>query len=59
MRQDVYYPTIYHDGIEIAEAKIVKTTKNDGAVEEELVIRESYSGDNKKLKNFGGNIFMT
>ena len=52
VKQDVFYPTIYHNGFDIIDAKIVKTTKNDGAVEEELVITESYSGGNKKMKKF-------
>ena len=50
--QDVFYPTIFHNGFDISDAKIVKTTKNDGAVEEELVITETYTGENKKMKKF-------
>lgn len=52
IKQDVFYPTVFHNGFDITDAKIVKTTKNDGAVEEELVITETYSGDNKKMKKF-------
>lgn len=48
--QENFYPTILHNGFEIAEAKTVKTTEADGTVTERLEIREEYTGDNEKMQ---------
>lgn len=52
VKQDVFYPTIFHAGVEIVEAKLIKTTETDGEIEEKLIIREEYTGENKKLQGF-------
>ena len=51
--QENFYPTILHNGFEIAEAKTVKTTEADGTVTERLEIREEYTGDNEKCSRNG------
>lgn len=52
VKQDVFYPTIFHDSVSITDAKLIKTTEPDGEVEEKLIIREEYTGENKKLQGF-------
>ncbi len=50
LNKDMFYPTLYHKGVEVVSAKITNTYYKDESPDTSiLAIREEYSGKDKKL----------
>ncbi|NIK76677.1 hypothetical protein FHS15_001802 [Paenibacillus castaneae] len=60
IKQDTFYPTVFHEGINVTNAVIDKTYyENEFLNQTRLSIKEEYIGDDEKLKDWNREYIFT